>query len=278
VRRSTPVLTAPEYSVRVVACSDDHRGWSAAEPVDTFGLVLPRRGHFRLVNGGVAQAVDVTQGYAQVPGLDQRFAHPFGGDVCTFVSVGAAHWQEIVGDRPTSTTVRVDGATELAHRLLLRTAHDAADPAERLVRTVAAAARTPASDDACGAARTPSARAARARLVVHTREAVLDDVPAARDLVSLARALGVSPAHLSRVFRAETGSSLTKFRNRVRVSRVLARLEAGDADLAAIAGDLGFADQAHLTRTVRATLGITPARVRRAFGAQAAVGRLLNLH
>ncbi|WP_108495497.1 AraC family transcriptional regulator [Promicromonospora sp. AC04] len=270
MRRSTPVLTTPEYSVRVVACSDDHRGWSAAEPPDTFGLVLPRRGHFRLVNGGVEQSVDVTQGYAQIPGLDQRFAHPSGGDVCTFVSVGATLWREIVGDRPAPTTVRVDGATELAHRLLLRTALDAADPAERLVRTVATAAHTSASDVPRATARTPSARAARARLAAHAREAVLDDVPSSRDLVSLARALGVSPAHLSRVFHAETGSSLTRFRNRVRLSRVLARLEAGDADLAAIAGDLGFADQAHLTRAVQATLGTTPARVRRALGALAA--------
>ncbi|WP_454850953.1 helix-turn-helix domain-containing protein [Promicromonospora soli] len=269
MRQSTTVLTAPEYSVRLVECKDDHRRWSTAEPVETFGLVLPRRGHFRLVNGGVEQSVDVTQGYAQVPGLDQRFAHPSGGDVCTFVSVGATLWQEIVGDRPASTTLRVDAVSELAHRLLLRTAHDAADPAERLVRTVAAAARSSASDGG-GAARTPAARASRTRLVARAREAVLDDVTASRDLVSLARALGVSPAHLSRVFHAETGCSLTRFRNRVRVSRVLARLEADDADLAAVAGDLGFADQAHLTRTVRATLGTTPARVRRALGAQAA--------
>jgi AraC-like DNA-binding protein len=270
VRHITPVLTAPEYSVRVVACSDDHRGWSAAEPVEKFGLVLPRRGHFRLMTSGVEQAVDVTQGYAQVPGLDQRFAHPSGGDVCTFVGVGTTLWREIVGDRPIPTVVRVDGVTELAHRLLLRTAHDAADPAERLVRTVAAAARTSASDGDVRDARTPAARASRTRLVVHAREAVLDDTPASHDLVSLARALEVSPAHLSRVFQAETGSSLTRFRNRVRVSRVLARLEAGEAELSAIAGDLGFADQAHLTRTVRATLGTTPGRVRRAFGAQAA--------
>lgn len=268
MRRSTTVLTAPEYSVRVVECSDDHRRWSAAEPVETFGLVLPRRGHFRLVNHGVEQSVDVTQGYAQAPGLEQRFAHPSGGDVCTFIGVGARLWHEIAGDRPTPATVRIDAATELAHRLLLRTAHDAADPAERLVRTVTAAVGIPASDTP----RSPAARASRARLARRAREAVLDDDPASRDLVSLARALGASPAHLSRVFRAETGSSLTKFRNRVRVSRVLARLEAGDADLAAVAGDLGFADQAHLTRTVRATLGTTPGRVRRAFSTRCADG------
>ncbi|WP_460885714.1 helix-turn-helix domain-containing protein [Promicromonospora xylanilytica] len=265
MRRSTPVLTASEYSVRVVECADEHTGWSAAEPAGTFGLVLPRRGRFRRLSAGVEQSVDVTRGYAQVPGREQRFAHPSGGDVCTFVSVGATLWQEIAGDRPPPAVVRVDGATELAHRLLLRTAHDAADPAERLVRTVATAARTSPSDGMVSPARTPAARASRARLARRAREAVLDGAPAAGDLLSLARALGTSPAHLSRVFTAETGSTLTRFRNRVRVSRLLGRLEEGDADLATIAGDLGFADQAHLTRTVRATLGTTPGRVRRAF-------------
>ncbi|MDR7382949.1 helix-turn-helix domain-containing protein [Promicromonospora iranensis] len=265
MRRSTPVLTAPEYSVRVVACADEHHGWSTAEPSDSFGLVLPRRGRFRLMSEGVEQAVDVTQGYAQMPGVEQQFAHPSGGDMCTFVSVGARLWREITGDRAVPQVVRVDGVAELAHRLLLRSARGSADPAERLVRTVAAAARTSPSDDAPAAARTPGARAARARLVARARDAVLEDVPQARDLVSLARVLGTSPAHLSRVFQAETGASLTRFRNRVRVSRVLERLEAGDGDLAAIAGDLGFADQAHLTRTVRATTGATPGRLRRSF-------------
>ncbi|WP_035701712.1 helix-turn-helix domain-containing protein [Glycomyces tenuis] len=264
--RSQPVITAPEYSVRVVTCSDDSRRWSAAETADTFGLVLPRRGHFRMTDDGFEHAVDVTQGYLQVPGREHRFAHPAGGDECTFVSLGAALWEEIVGDRPLPITVRVDGVAELAHRLLLRAAHDGADPDERLVRTVAAAARLSPSAEADAAARTATARASRARVAALAREAVLEGDPASHDLVSLARVLRVSPAHLSRVFQAETGISLTRFRNRIRVSRALARLEGGDADLAAIAGDLGFADQAHLTRTVRATLGTTPARVRSAFG------------
>lgn len=40
------------------------------------------------------------------------------------------------------------------------------------------------------------------------------------------------------------------------------RLEAGEPSLAALAADLGFSDQAHLTRTVREQLGHTPTALR----------------
>jgi AraC-like DNA-binding protein len=175
-------------------------------------------------------------------------------------SRGRRRLHEILGERRPPETVRLDAATELSHRLLLRSARDGADPSEHLVRTLMAAARLVPSDGA-----NAGAAPARARLGASAREAVLEGDPASRDLVSLARALQVSPAHLSRVFKSENGVSLTAFRNRVRVSRALARLEAGDGDLAALAADLGFADQAHLTRTIRSTLGATPARVREAF-------------
>jgi AraC-like DNA-binding protein len=38
------------------------------------------------------------------------------------------------------------------------------------------------------------------------------------------------------------------------------RLAAGDGDLAGLAAELGFADQVHLTRTLRAETGTTPPR------------------
>jgi len=44
----------------------------------------------------------------------------------------------------------------------------------------------------------------------------------------------------------------------------MARLEAGETALADLAADLGFADQAHLTRTFRRAVGVTPGRYARA--------------
>ncbi len=101
-----------------------------------------------------------------------------------------------------------------------------------------------------------------ARLAIAAREAILADDPAAGSLTSLAARLAVSPFHLSRTFQAQTGITLTRYRNRVRVSRALARLDGGETDLARLAVDLGFADQAHLTRTVKSATGHPPGRVR----------------
>jgi transcriptional regulator GlxA family with amidase domain len=67
---------------------------------------------------------------------------------------------------------------------------------------------------------------------------------------------------LSRVFRQETGETLSRFRNRVRVRAALDRLAAGAPDLARLAADLGFADHAHLTRALRSEVGDPPGHVR----------------
>ncbi|MCK2219189.1 helix-turn-helix domain-containing protein [Actinomadura sp. ATCC 31491] len=100
-------------------------------------------------------------------------------------------------------------------------------------------------------------------VVVAAREAIAADHPAAAGLLSLAALLEVSPYRLSRAFTQELGVSLTHYRNRVRVGRALDRLEGGDTGLAELAADLGFADQAHMTRTIRRHAGHTPAVLRR---------------
>jgi hypothetical protein len=76
---------------------------------------------------------------------------------------------------------------------------------------------------------------------------------------------GCSPHHLSRVFSQLTGLTVSQYRNRLRVSLALERVAEGEPDLAGLAWDLGFADHAHLTRTVRAATGRTPSSLRAAF-------------
>jgi AraC-like DNA-binding protein len=83
-------------------------------------------------------------------------------------------------------------------------------------------------------------------------------------LPALGRRIGAAPHHLSRVFKAHTGHTITEHRRRQRARAALERLAAGDSDLARIAADVGFADQAHLTRTIRAQTGTTPSALRAA--------------
>ena len=52
---------------------------------------------------------------------------------------------------------------------------------------------------------------------------------------------------------------------RLRVRAALERLSGGERDLARLAAELGFADQSHLCRVVRAETGGTPSALRRAF-------------
>jgi AraC-like DNA-binding protein len=260
VLETVEVAARPGYAVSVVKCAEDHRGWSPPEVAAGHRMVLVRRGRFRRRARGVVADADPTVAYLAEPGDEERFAHPAGGDVCTSVSFDAPRWRQLAGDRLARTTVYVDGALDLAHR---RVVASATDPAYALAEhllvlvgraiTQAATAPTPAS----------GGRADERALVASAREAIAADVPAAAGLFPLADLLGVSPYRLSRAFPRELGVSLTRYRNRVRVGRALDRLEAGERRLAVLAADLGFADQAHLTRTVREHAGETPAALRR---------------
>ncbi|MBP2335150.1 AraC-like DNA-binding protein [Saccharothrix coeruleofusca] len=257
MRDATDVVHCEDFTVSAVTCRDDHAGWSAAEPAGEHRIVLVRRGRFRRwTRDGVAD-LDPTRAYLDVPDEEARFAHPAGGDVCTAVRVRPSLWLSAAGEvRLSRSTLHLDARLDLAHRRLLR-AEDPFAAGEVLVDLLARAV----AQVAVGA--TPTGPADRAA-VDAARAAVLVEHPDSAGLVPLARLVGVSPHRLSRAFSREVGMSLTRFRNRVRVGRALDRLEAGERDLAGLAADLGFADQAHLTRTVRAHVGWTPAALRAA--------------
>jgi AraC-like DNA-binding protein len=247
-----------------VTCRDDHRGWSAAESHDSFRIVLVRCGRFRRRARGVRTDLDPTVAYLGVPGEAEHFAHPAGGDVCTSITLAPALWRTVAGDcHQVRPAVYVDAEMDLAHRRVLATARTGDVDyalAERLLALMSHAITRAAVTPTDAATTT---RAAGRSLVASAREAIGSDHPAAAGLLPLAAMLGVSPFRLSRAFTAELGVSLTRYRNRIRVARALDRLEGGDAHLGVLAADLGFADQAHLCRTVRAHVGHTPTALRR---------------
>jgi AraC-like DNA-binding protein len=256
----TGLAARPGFTVTAVTCDDDHRGWSTEECPAGFRIVLVRRGRFRRRADGTSTDLDPTVGYLSVPGTHEQFAHPSGGDVCTSITFAAPLWRSVAGEtrRPPPAAVYLDGVIDLTHRRVLAAAR-AGDvdyaAAEGLVRLLAAAVTRTGKG-------TPAGVADR-RLVAPARAAIIDGHPDADGLLPLAASLGVSPYRLSRAFTRDTGVSLTRYRNRVRVARAMDRLEAGETRLAALAADLGFADQAHLCRTIRAHVGHTPTALRR---------------
>ncbi len=88
-------------------------------------------------------------------------------------------------------------------------------------------------------------------------------------IAELADELGYSARHVGRAFRAAVGLSPKRYALLVRFGRLVSALDAGDApDWAALALDLGYADQAHMAREVRRFTGLTPsglATLRRPF-------------
>lgn len=256
-------VTTEHLELREVRCRSQHSGWSPPEEARANTVVLVRAGSFRRQVRGVESVLDPAAGYLTHPGEEQRFEHngPH-GDVCTVVQIGddllAAIWggEPRLPDRLVFTAPKVD----LGHRQLLAAArrtdqHEVTEQALSLV-----VALLDGTEPARVAAGRPATLSRQRRLVAAAREALTADPTIG--LVALAGQLAVSPHHLSRIFRAHTDSTVSRYRNRIRVRLALERLAEGQGDLATLAAELGFADHAHLTRTVHAELGAPPSRIR----------------
>lgn len=252
MHKTRTVVDSPHFVVRSVECADHHVDWSPPEPATAVRFVLVRRGRFRLDSGGRRVMVDPTSGYLQPLGHEARFSHPAGGDVCT--SITLCDDRLTAGIRATGTlAVPVDARLELAHRMLLRGDAEADfAAAEAVVGLLQLALRREPDDLPAPGAYDLADRA---------RGAILAGEPDSTSLIGLARQLQTSPAHLSRTFRYHAGMSISRYRNRVRVSRAMQHLEDGASDLADLAITLGFSDQAHFTRVVRRELASTPSTV-----------------
>ena len=164
-----------------------------------------------------------------------------------------------VPDEPITTTPDID----LLHRQLvvaLRCGIDRFELIERLARLVGAVTERAAPGRFT--ARRSATRDNHHRVVQQAREAIVAD-PSGADFRDLGCALGYTRFHISRVFSRATGMTLSQFRNRVRVAVALDRLAEGHQNLAVLASELGFVDQSHFSRVVRAYTGDGVSMIRR---------------
>jgi AraC-like DNA-binding protein len=81
-------------------------------------------------------------------------------------------------------------------------------------------------------------------------------------LERLADLAGLSPFHLTRIFRREVGLPPHVYLKQVRVFKARQLLDQGLA-IAEAAAEAGFTDQSHLSRQFKKLLGITPGQYRR---------------
>jgi AraC-like DNA-binding protein len=100
---------------------------------------------------------------------------------------------------------------------------------------------------------------------VETVARLLRADPSAGDLASLARAASLSPSHLSRLFKAQTGVSISRFRNQQRLQRFQLLYGRGRRTTAlAAALEAGFGSYAQLHRVFRESTGRSPSALRAA--------------
>jgi AraC-like DNA-binding protein len=159
---------------------------------------------------------------------------------------------------------------------LLRAAHVAAEHGDRLASSSllrgALAGLLSAHAGSGHLARSPD-RPRRSRAAVHAvRDLLTDRLADPPSLDDLALATGMSPFTLLRAFRGETGLPPHAYLNQLRVRLARRLLDSGMAP-AEVAAEVGFADQAHLTKHFKRIMGVPPGsyqRERAAYGVDGA--------
>ncbi len=269
VRRTTLLASGSGFAVSEIRISARTGTWLCPERPERYRLVFVRSGCYRMRAPSLDAFVDPVNAYITRPGHEHQIAHkPDVEDVCTELLLSESFLEEAVGTAPPSGNrlLFTKGPIDLAHRALAARSKRGADLfeiEERVLRLVGDTLSVPRNE---AAGRSATASTTRRRVVERTRELLIDG-PTAMGLTRLAREVGVSPHYLSRIFRQETGETLSRFRNRIRIRRALDRIEAGEGDLTQLATDLGFSDHAHFTRTMRGEVGIPPRSVRRELAA-----------
>lgn len=247
-------------------------------------IVFIRRGMFIRQRGRESVVADANQILFFNAGEPYHIAHPAaGGDDCTILSVPAdlvlevlerhmpRHAGRLEAPFPFGSTVSQPWVARLQFELLRRIRYPM-DPAidEVLIEAIETAVRCscamqaglPDSDRPI-----PARTARRRRDLAEAAQVVINSsVGNPPSLTRLAKTLGCSPFHLSRVFRSQAGLSLRAYIARLRVHLAAERLARGERDLTGLALDLGYTDHSHFTHSFRREWGAPPSAVRARYG------------
>jgi AraC family transcriptional regulator len=202
------------------------------------------------------------------------------GDHCTYLIVAP----ELLGDLAAagSTTIRDLGQRpfsfpvlpitrfahlehrRIVHRLFSDRETDPLELQERLVRLVGRALQPASAASATRRHRRAGTDREHRRLVEDARALLAADVGRALSLEQLARGVGASVFHVSRVFRERVGMSLHAYRDELRLRSALPEVLDGSRSLTEIALDHGYASPSHFTDRFRARYGMAPSALRSA--------------
>lgn len=200
------------------------------------------------------------------------------GDHCTYLVVAPQLLDELAGSgaapihdpdrRPFSHPVLpITRQEHLEQRSILRLLAgdrptDPLEVQERLVRLVGAALRHGPAERPIRRSRRAGTEQEHRRMVEGSRALLAADVGRPMSLEQVARQVGASVFHLSRVFREHAGMSLHAYRDELRMRSALPAVLDGSRPLTQVALDHGYASPGHFTDRFRARYGQSPSALR----------------
>jgi AraC family transcriptional regulator len=102
----------------------------------------------------------------------------------------------------------------------------------------------------------------RPRWLGRVREILEADFHDSLSLTSVAKAVGVHPVHMARMFRKHFGCTPGEYVRHLRIDFACSELSRSDTPLVDIALAAGFAHQAHFSRVFKMQTGMTPSEFR----------------
>ena len=193
--------------------------WTAPLLTTTWGVTLAYRGAYRRRADGLEQIVDAGTGFLRRPGQEvSTSTFTSIPEDLTVVTLDAPFLHQLPDLSPSAGPVTVEPPVALGHRLLRRRLQEPPDNLGVQCAVVELVQRClrPVRPDQPGTVRASTA-AARRRLVTDTVQILNVILGDDLGLIDIARLVGTSPAHLSRVFREVTGVTMSRYRTWLRV-------------------------------------------------------------
>jgi AraC-like DNA-binding protein len=260
--RLRPLYRSTLLSVDLWRCVEDGDGLRAerfhAAPV----LTVLLSGACVFQEGGRAVIVEAGTALLAHADLAYRSAHPFGcGDTGCHVRPSPALLEELLLPRALWTAIAVPIRAHLRFRLAVEGV--ALRGTDGLELEEACLSLLAATQDLGFLEAKPATNRRHLELIEETKALMLRRFGESLSLDELARAVGMSPFHLARIFRRHTGFSLHGYRTRIRLLHALDRLEDAHGALTDLALELGFSSQSHFTDAFRRAFGLPPGALAR---------------
>jgi AraC-like DNA-binding protein len=255
--RSSLVFESPSVVIVDVCCGPGPQPPSDIEIEPAFAIGFPRRGVYVHETRTGSVVADPTVALFRSEGDEQTTRHPTTeGDANTEIQFPASIVESLLDrhGRFRRRSVPIADSLAIRHHRLLAMAKSHSTPRLEIEEEAFNLLRLAHS--------TPHQPASSHSLVGNTREQLAASYQEDIDLATIAQRVGSSPFHLSRIFKQETGTSMSAYRSTLRIRHVLNGLAGGAADLARLAVEAGFYDHAHMTKAFRRRVGSVPSVMR----------------